>query len=90
MELAKTHILFPKQLLKQIDKRVGVGFRSKFVIEAAQEKLARFKALEAMESAAGSWTSKNHPSLKNQKDINRYLKKTRIQTHRRMSRRLNG
>lgn len=88
MELAKTHILFPKPLLKEVDKKVGVGYRSRFVIEATQEKLARLKALDAIEKAAGAWSLKNHPSLKNQKGVNSFLKKGRASTNRRLHRML--
>ncbi len=89
-ELAKTHILFPKPLLKEVDKLVGTGHRSQFVIEATEEKLKRMKVIEALKSAAGSWTDKRHPKLKTQKDINRYLKKVRAQTEQRIRQRLHG
>lgn len=83
-ELAKTHILFPKPLLKQIDKIAGVGHRSRFVIEAAKDKLARMQFLGVLNRAAGAWNSKKHPSLKTQLGVNRFLKKIRSRTNKRL------
>lgn len=38
-EKVKTHVVFPANLLKAIDKTVGGRKRSKFIVEAAKEKL---------------------------------------------------
>lgn len=37
----KTHLVFPRELLEMIDKLIGKRKRSKFVVEATKEKLAR-------------------------------------------------
>ncbi len=83
-DLAKTHILFPKDLLKKIDNMVGIGSRSRFVIEASQEKLNRIRFIKNLKAAAGSWSEKNHPQLKTQRGVNRLLKKTRASTAKRL------
>lgn len=89
-ELAKTHILFPKPLLKQIDKIAGAGRRSQFVIEAAKDKLARIQFLGVLGRTAGAWSERRHPALKTQAGINRFLKKIRSRTNKRLHGLLNG
>ena len=89
-ELAKTHILFPKPLLKKIDRIAGAGLRSRFVIEAAEEKLARLRFVSSLRAAAGSWTVKHHPLLVSQKGLNSHLKKIRALTARRLRKSLHA
>lgn len=89
-ELAKTHMLFPKPLLRKIDRAVGVGHRSRFVIEAAAEKLARLGFLAALKSSSGAWSSKRHPDLRSQEGVNRFLKKVRRRSSKRFDRALRG
>ena len=38
---ARTHVLLPRELLDEIDQRVGQRRRSQFLVEAAREKLER-------------------------------------------------
>ncbi len=83
-ELAKTHILFPKPLLRRIDKVAGIGRRSQFVIAATLDKLARIQFSHALKNAAGSWSAGRHPSLKNQSGVNRLLQKLRRKTNTRL------
>lgn len=86
MEKVKTHILFPAELLKDIDKTVGNRKRSRFIVHAAKEKLEELKLQKALEIAAGCWKDKNHPDLKTQEDIRAFLKKTREITDKRLKR----
>jgi len=73
----KTHIIFPAELLDAIDKTIGGRKRSKFIVEAAKEKLEKLKFRQALEASAGCWKDKNHPCLRTQEDIRTYLKKAR-------------
>jgi hypothetical protein len=73
----KTHIIFPAELLDAIDKTIGGRKRSKFIVEAAKEKLEEIKFQQALEVAAGCWKDENHPDLESRKDINNYLQKAR-------------
>lgn len=86
MENVKTHVVFPKELLKSLDHLIGKRKRSRFVVEATQEKIERLKFAEVLEKAAGSWKDKNHPDLKTQEDVNKYLKKMRAKTNKRIAR----
>jgi hypothetical protein len=83
-EKVKTHVMFPSELLQAIDKTVGGRKRSRFIVEAAKEKLEELKFQQALEAAAGCWRDENHPDLKNQKDIRAYLKKAREITEKRI------
>lgn len=86
IEKVKTHVMFPSELLRAIDKTVGDRKRSRFIVEAAKEKLEELKFQQALESAAGCWRDENHPDLKKQKDIRAYLKKAREITDKRIKR----
>lgn len=70
---SKTHLVFPTELLQTIDQLVGKRKRSKFVVEAAKEKIARERFLKALNEAAGVWTDENHPDLNTNEDIRIYL-----------------
>jgi len=74
---SKTHLVFPTELLQTIDQLVGRRKRSKFVVEAAKEKIARERFLKALDEAAGAWTDENHPDLNSNEDIRKYLDKIR-------------
>lgn len=53
-ELMRTHIVIPRDLIESIDKTVGRGSRSRFLTEAAEEKLARVRRLGAFNKVVGS------------------------------------
>jgi len=74
---SKTHLVFPTELLQTIDQLVGKRKRSKFVVEAAKEKIARERFLKALNEAAGAWTDEDHPDLNTNEDIRIYLDRVR-------------
>jgi len=74
---SKTHLVFPTELLWTIDQLVGKRKRSKFVVQATKEKIARERFLKALDEAAGAWTDDNHPDLRTNEDIWRYLERAR-------------
>lgn len=82
----KTHLVFPRELLETIDKLVGKRKRSKFVVEATKEKLAREKFAKVLKEAAGCWTDKNHPDLMTKRDVDRYVRKLRRSWRKRLKR----
>lgn len=75
----KTHIILSSDLVEELDKIVERRKRSQFIMEAVKEKLERMKLEIALERAAGAWQDNNHPDLKTQEDINRYLRGVRTQ-----------
>jgi hypothetical protein len=56
-----THVVVPKDLVESIDSTVGRGARSRFLVEAAEEKLARIRRLKAFSKVAGSLASVDIP-----------------------------
>lgn len=59
----KTHVVFPDDLLRAVDRLVGRRGRSKFVVEATRKELRRIQLLQALREAAGSWKDEDHPEL---------------------------
>ena len=73
----KAHVVLPMELLQTIDGLVGKRKRSKFMAEAAREKIAREKYVTGLEQSAGAWTDENHPHLTTLEDLTQYLDKAR-------------
>src|SRR5690348_9633404 len=59
----RAHIILPEQLVEDIDRMVGRRRRSGFIAQAIETELMRLRQLVAIEKAAGSWKSQNHPEL---------------------------
>jgi hypothetical protein len=53
-ETVRTHVILRKDVVDGIDRLVGPRSRSKFIEEAAEEKLARVRLVDAAVKAAGS------------------------------------
>jgi hypothetical protein len=51
--VARTHVVMSDEVLKAIDEVVGKRARSRFLEEAAKEKLARLALAESLEATAG-------------------------------------
>lgn len=51
--MARTHVVMPDDLLLAIDEIVGKRGRSRFLEEAAREKLERLELAEALNATAG-------------------------------------
>lgn len=64
MNIKRTHIVIPEQLVTRIDIIVGKRGRSKFLAQAAEKELMRLGQLRALEAAGGSWKDADHPELK--------------------------
>lgn len=86
MKTVRASILLPKDLADNLRQLVGNRKRTKFIIEATREKLQRLKFSKSFNQAIGVWTDANHPDLKTQEDVNKYLKKVRLPTNKRISR----
>ena len=64
MNVKRTHIVIPQQLVTEIDTLVGKRGRSAFLTQAAEKELMRLRQIKALESLAGAWKDKDHPELK--------------------------
>ena len=78
MLTSKIHICCDPSMIKELDKITGKRERSKFVVEAINEKIARVKMKNIISECAGAWKIENHENfrtIKNVvKEINEYRK----------------
>lgn len=75
MAKIKTQIVFPEELLDQVDRVVKKKERSEFVVEAVRDRLKNLKLRDALDRVAGLW--KNRADLKTDAAQRRYLKRLR-------------
>ncbi len=80
MKAVRTNVMLPADLLREIDRAAGSRRRSAFLMEAAQEKLARLRFDRAAMRAFGAWKDEAHPDLKTDVDLARYLTRLRAST----------
>jgi hypothetical protein len=64
MDIARTHVVMPVRLLREIDALVGRRGRSAFLTEIAEEALKRRKLRAILERRDPIWKSEDHPELK--------------------------
>jgi len=73
----KAHLVFPREVLEEVDKITGKRKRSLFIAEATREKIERERFSRTLEETKGAWSHKNHPELETAKDMERYLNEKR-------------
>ncbi len=61
---ARTHIVIPEELVREIDHSVGKRKRSRFIEDAARKELQRLTQLSAVMKLKGSWKDEDHPEMK--------------------------
>lgn len=59
--IMRAHILIPRETVEAIDRIVGRRGRSRFLIDAAEEKLRRTQVVLAAERVAGSLADEDTP-----------------------------
>ena len=79
----KTQIVLPDSLMNELKKTIPNRQRSRFISEAVEERLRAMKFQKALKESAGCWTDTNHPDLKTQADVNRFLGRFRSRFRRR-------
>jgi len=75
--VARTHVVLSDEVISAIDKRVGERGRSRFLEEAAREKLERLELEEALASTAGILKDKDYPEFADQDSINAWVRAQR-------------
>jgi len=63
MRRPRTLVQIPSELATEIDKLVGQGHRTLFIVDLVERELRRRQQLEAIQSAAGSWKDEDYPEL---------------------------
>ena len=56
-------VILPVDVVADIDELVGKRGRSAFLTELAQREIKLRRQREALQEAAGSWMTKDHPEL---------------------------
>jgi len=59
--------------LSRLREHVPARQRSRFILEAIEERLALEEQITALEETAGSWSDQNHPEMRTDEDIDRWL-----------------
>ena len=60
---ARTHVVLPAELVAEIDALVGARRRSRFIAQAAEQRLQQERLLRALEAGFGAWKDEDHPEL---------------------------
>jgi metal-responsive CopG/Arc/MetJ family transcriptional regulator len=75
--MARTHVILDDEVIEAIDELVGQRGRSRFLEEAAREKLERVELEKALDSTAGILKGKDYPEFKDQRSINEWVRAQR-------------
>jgi hypothetical protein len=75
--VARTHVIIGDGVIEAIDRLVGQRGRSRFLEEAACEKLERIELDKALVSTAGILKDKDYPEFKDQRSINEWVRAQR-------------
>src|SRR3989304_3474545 len=76
-ELMRTHVVIPKELVESIDKTVGRRARSRFLVEAAEEKLRRIRLARAADKVAGSLANVDIPGWETPEAASKWVRDLR-------------
>jgi len=80
----KAHLVIPHEILLEVDRIAGKRRRSLFITEATQEKLEKERFLKILDETKGAWADKNHPELRTDRDVERYVREKRKSYRKRM------
>lgn len=73
----RTHVVFPKDLVEEVDRLVGQRKRSEFVTEAVEEKVARERLGRALEASAGILAGESYPEWETPEKVSAWVRKLR-------------
>lgn len=75
--MARTHVIISEQLLARIDAVAGERGRSRFLEQAAREKLDRDELKQALAGAAGVIDPEQHPEWGDHEAARRWVRRLR-------------
>ena len=79
--MRRTHVVLPEELIDEIDRRLGRLKRSKFLAEAAEERLRRLRLLEAFDEVAGSLANGGPPEWSTPESTSAWVRALREETN---------
>ena len=84
VDTMRTHVVIPKEVIRTIDDLVGRRARSKFLTEAAEEKLRRVRQRTALDKVAGSLKDVDIPGWETPEAASEWVAKGREEDDRRL------
>ena len=74
--MARTHVVMADDVMEAVDRLVGERGRSRFLEEAAREKLARIELESALKETSGV-VSGDHPDWRDRRSTAAWVRKVR-------------
>jgi metal-responsive CopG/Arc/MetJ family transcriptional regulator len=75
--VSRTHVILDDEVLKAIDDKVGQRGRSRFLEEAAREKLERLALETAIRKGAGLLKDADYPHWRDTESIQEWVRASR-------------
>lgn len=75
----RTHLVLSEEIVREIDALVGKRRRSRFVEEAAREKLKRERLLKTLRETAGVLSAEDHPEWATREGVVAWVRRLREQ-----------
>lgn len=75
--MARTHVILDDDVLKAIDDKVGQRGRSRFLEDAAREKLERLELEAAIREGAGLLKDKNYKHWHDTESVKEWVRTSR-------------
>lgn len=75
--MARTHVILSDEVVAAIDERVGERGRSRFLEEAAREKLERVELEAAITEGAGLLEEKDYPHWRDTASVQEWVRTSR-------------
>jgi metal-responsive CopG/Arc/MetJ family transcriptional regulator len=75
--MARTHVILSDEVIVAIDQRVGERSRSRFLEEAAREKLERLELEAAIHEGAGLLKDEHYPHWRDTKSAQEWVRRSR-------------
>lgn len=75
--MARAHVILSDEVIERIDASVGKRRRSRFLEEAAREKLARLELEQALRATAGIARGPRYRHWHDQRAVNAWVRRSR-------------
>ncbi len=75
--MARTHVILADEVITAIDERVGERGRSRFLEEAAREKLERLELEAAIREGAGLLEDDDYPHWRDTESVKKWVRTSR-------------
>jgi hypothetical protein len=75
--MARTHVILSDEVITSIDERVGERGRSRFLEEAAREKLERLELEAAIREGSGVLKDRDYPYWRDTESTQEWVRRSR-------------